>query len=390
LIRRTSILIILIIPLAICYSPSIIHGVNAVEFKSMYSTEGGVTYYYFWGPWDWSYYYTYYYSPHKVPVTISVEGFPSQYSTTLKVDDSSAGTIPGGGTVYVEVNWRVGHTFTVQSYVEGAKGERFHCPANSWYLEKFSAPTREAKAANTFTYTVEFLLSVSSPYGDAAKSSGWYSKGSSVSLSTPKTVDVSAGVREVFDGWTIGGSLVKDSTTNVVLNSPVEAKAEYHKEYYLQVRSDYGTPSGSGWYKEGSIANIEVEKELPLEGLMGFLGGKRIFDGWSGGVASRGNVADVNMDSPKTVTARWREDYSMPYTIIALIAIVIVVASIFAYRRSTVSRKEEAPQPKEEPRELVEVSPIDIIERRYAKGEITREEYLRMKRDLTRKEKREQ
>ncbi|MBS7628944.1 SHOCT domain-containing protein [Candidatus Bathyarchaeota archaeon] len=94
------------------------------------------------------------------------------------------------------------------------------------------------------------------------------------------------------------------------------------------------------------------------------------------------------MDSPKTVTARWREDYSTPYAIIALIATIIIVGSIVLYRRSAAIAKERAPLPEEKPRELrEEVSPIDIVERRYAKGEITREEYLRMKRDLTRREK---
>ncbi|MEM2841620.1 MAG: hypothetical protein QXN62_08700 [Candidatus Bathyarchaeia archaeon] len=353
LTRRILILIILVAPSVLCYSSSTIPVVNAAEQRIQflpYAAEGGVTYYYFWGPWDWPHYYTYYYSPHKVPVTISVEGVPSQYSTTLKVDDSSACTIPGGGTVYVEVNWRVAHIFTVQSYVEGIEGERFHCPANSWYLERFSALTREVKAANTFTYNVEYLLSVSSPYGDATKISGWYPKGSSVTLSTPNIVEVSTGIREVFDSWTLDRSLIKNSTTDIVLNSSVEAKAEYHKEYYLQVRSDYGTPSGSGWYKEGSIANIEVEKELPSEGFMGFLGGKRIFDGWSGDVASRVNAADVKMDSPKTVSAKWREDYSRPHTILALTAIIIVVTSIAIYRSSTAIISKRTPPPEESSR----------------------------------------
>ena len=345
--------------------------------RQLYGTEGGESYYVFYYPyWDWTYYYSYYYSPNKVPVTIGVEGFPSQYSTTLKVDDSSAGTIPGGGTVYVEVNWRVGHTFSVQSYVEGSRGERFYCASSSWYLEKFSRPTREAKAANTFYYTTQYYLSVSSPHGDATKNTGWYSKGSSISLSTPKTVDISQGEREVFDGWIVGGSSSKDSTINIVLDSPVEAKAEYHKEYYLQVRSEYGNPSGSGWYKEGHVAPIQVERELPLDGLMGALGGKRVFAGWSGGASSGNNVADVRMDSPKTVTANWREDYSTPYLIIALVAIAIIVILVVLSRRGFVRIRERRREPE------AAVSALDIIERRYAKGEITREEYLRMKKDL--------
>lgn len=367
--------LIIIILLSALFSPWLfLHEVNAQGEIFGYVTEGGETYYiYYYWPTE---YYTYYYSPNKVPVTIGAEGFPSTYSTTLKVDDSSAGVIQGGGTVYVEVNWRVGHTFTVQSYVEGSRGERFYCPANSWYLEKFSRPTREAKASNTFYYTTNYYLSVSSPHGDATKNTGWYAKGSSVSLSTPKTVDISQGEREVFDGWIVGGSSSKDSTINIVLDSPVEAKAEYHKEYYLQVRSEYGNPSGSGWYKEGYVAPIQVERELPLDGLMGALGGKRVFAGWSGGASSGNNVADVRMDSPKTVTANWREDYSTPYLIIALVAVAIIVILVVFSRRGFVRIGERRREPE------AAVSALDIIERRYAKGEITREEYLKMKKDL--------
>jgi hypothetical protein len=350
-----------------------------------YETEGGESYYMYYYPgyglYDfYPYYYSTYSSSNKVPVTISVEGFPSEYSSSLKVDDSSAGTIPGGGTIYIEVNWRVGHTFLVQSYVEGAKGERFYCPANSWYLEKFSQPGRDAKAANTFQYTTQDYLTISSPYGDATKNSGWYGKGSAVSLSTEKTVDIAQGERDVFDGWIISGSSTRDATVNVVLDAPKEAKAEYHKEYYLGIRSDYGNPSGTRWYKEGSTATIQVDKVVPMEGLAGALGGKIVFNGWSGG-ALGSNVADVYLDSPKTAIANWREDYSMPYAII-LIIVIILVALFLLHRRGILLAKEKPKPETIERGPEVTGSPLDIIETRYAKGDITREEYLNMKKDL--------
>ncbi len=279
--------------------------------------------------------------------------------------------------MYVEVDWRVGHTFAVQAYVEGAKGERFYCAANTWYLEKFNAPTRETKAANTFYYKPQYSLSVMSPSGDAAKSSGWYGKGSSVTLSTPKTADISQGIRDVFDSWNIGGSSTRDSTVNVVIESSTQAKAEYHKEYYLQVKSDFGNPSGSGWYKEGTAVSIRIERELPLPGLMGVLGGRRIFEGWVGSVTSINNVADVIVDSPKTVSGNWREDYSTPHAITAVIAIALVVILTIVYRRGVAVTRERAREGE---------SPVDIIKRRYVKGEITREEFVKMKKDLEKRE----
>jgi len=380
--------LVLLIFLPVVYSVSqSSQEVNAQEipYSLTYTSEGGVTYgiyyypgysYYDFYPW----YYGTYATSNKVPVTVSVEGFPSTYSTSLKVDSSQVGTIPGGGTVYIEVNWRVGHTFEVQSYVDGAKGERFYCPANSWYLEKFSRPGRDAKAANTFQYSTQYFLSVSTPYGDAGKNTGWYAKGSTASLSTEKVVETGQGEREVFDGWSISGSSTRDSSISVVLDAPKDAKAEYHKEYYLQVRSEFGSPSGTRWYKEGSSATVQVEKAVPMEGVAGALGGKMVFAGWSGG-ATGGNVADVLMDSPKTITANWREDYSMPYAII-LIIIILIVALFFMYRRGMIPLKEKEAKPEKVEREPVAETPIDIIERRYAKGEITREEYLNLKKDL--------
>lgn len=382
--RLHTLFIILLLTLIIVGAPyAVLAEVNTLDYLT-YTTEGGTPYYtfYYWP----TNYYTSYYSQSKVPVTISVEGFPSQYTTSLKVDDASAGVIPGGGTVYVEINWKVGHTFSVQSYVEGAKGERFHCSTSSWYLEKFNRPTREAKAANTFYYTPEYSLTISTSHGDTT-ASGWYAKGSQATLSTLKSVEISQGEREVFDGWSISGSSTKDSTTTVILNSALDAKAQYHTEYYLQIKSEHGNPSGTGWYRTGYTAPIEVEKELPLEGLMGSLSGKRIFNGWSGGASSGNNIADVVVDSPKTVTARWREDYSTPYLILTIIIIIIIAmlvllsrkgAIVMLPRKGVIRIKEKTPQPEQA------TSTLDILERRYAQGEITREEFVKIRKDLQR------
>jgi hypothetical protein len=199
-------------------------------------------------------------------------------------------------------------------------------------------------------------------------------------LSTEKTVDIAQGERDVFDGWIISGSSTRDATVNVVLDAPKEAKAEYHKEYYLGIRSDYGNPSGTRWYKEGSTATIQVDKVVPMEGLAGALGGKIVFNGWSGG-ALGSNVADVYLDSPKTAIANWREDYSMPYAII-LIIVIILVALFLLHRRGILLAKEKPKPETIERGPEVTGSPLDIIETRYAKGDITREEYLNMKKDL--------
>jgi len=265
----------------------------------------------------------------SISAMISVDDLPSQYSVELKVDNSQYGVIQGGGKREIRVKSELSHSFSVQPYLEVSKGERYYCQSNSWTLDKSVGPSGEAEVSHTFSYTQQYLLSVSTSHGDAAKNSGWHARGYSVTLETPRMVEISQGVRSVFDGWVASGSENKDSSLRVVLNSPLEARANYHKEYYLQIVSQYGKPSGSGWYREGSNAVISVERDLPSPGLMGALGGRNVFSGWSGDKISSNNAADVLMDSPKAVAANWTADYSTPYLIILMTAVLIIVAMVF-------------------------------------------------------------
>jgi hypothetical protein len=271
-------------------------------------------------------------------VSISIDGVPRQYTADLRVDDSSTRSILGGETVSIEVDLRVDHTFSVQSSIESSKGSRFYCQDNLWHLGKSTPSTREERVAHTFYYSTQYFLSVSAPAGDVAKNTGWYDRGSTILLTCPQMVQVTQGTRDVFDSWIVSASVSKESSVSVVLNSPVEAKAEYHREHYLQLLSAYGSPSGSGWYKEGSNTQIGTEKELPMPGLLGVLGGKRVFGGWSGGIISADNIAQIRMDSPKTITANWQEDYStICFIIIALAIFIIIVTVATVYGRKTAS-----------------------------------------------------
>jgi len=106
--------------------------------------------------------------------------------------------------------------------------------------------------------------------------------------------------------------------------------------YPLRVVSPYGEPRGSGCYSFGSAATFSVTSPIQAQGFIGVLGGRYVFDHWSEDSTDITPSASVAMDGPKTVTAMWRIDNTMPYTIIGLVvsAIVIVVAlGLLARRR---------------------------------------------------------
>ncbi|MEM3004375.1 MAG: hypothetical protein QXK96_03665 [Candidatus Bathyarchaeia archaeon] len=270
-----------------------------------------------------------------IKVTIMVDGLRPEYQVSLFLDGSLVNRIPGGGRLMLEVDPRSSHIFTVESYAQGIEGERFHCLEDSWTLEASSGRMAETGVSHTFKYEPEYYFSVSTPHGDAGRVSGWYPKGAVISLSTPTTVEVSAGVKDVFYAWAVSGIRIRDSTVSIDIQSPVEAVAEYRRMYYLELVSAYGNPSGSGWYEEGANAEIYVEQEVASPGLAGLLGGRMVFTTWTGGAASSSNTGYVTMDSQKTLVANWRIDNSMPYIVIASTLLVIIAAGVLLQRRKS-------------------------------------------------------
>jgi len=353
-------------------------------------------------------------------ITISVEGFPSDFSTDLNVDGKSMGSLPGGGTSKFQIKGDDIHTFRADSYVSGKSGERFYCKGNSWTSEKgreieveeyrevyiplywwwgyydyywyayypyYIPETRTViepfDQAYTFKYEIEYELTVQDEFGGSASQAGWYAKDSTVTLSTKPVFQISENTRYVFEAWTLNGADTYSEQVTIKMDKPYSASARYEKQYYLEVRSDYGNPTGSDWYDEGSKAKAQVEKELPTEDIWGALGARRVFDHWSGDESSRNNPAEITMDSSKSIIANWKIDYTMPLIVIILLVLVIAVA-IFARKRTTFRSFIERMRPKRPPKKPAE-TPIEILRRRLAEGEITPEEFEERRRLLQEK-----
>jgi hypothetical protein len=261
----------------------------------------------------------------SISMTIVAAGLPSHLSTELKIDDKPSVMITGEKPFTFNVERETSHTISVQSYITDSENVRYYCPDNIWDFDGASMTMDDADITHTFEYETEYFLSVITPHGDAKKS-GWYTKESLISLTAPLEVNISRGEKDVFDGWLIENSEKRDSSINFNIRSPLEIRAKYHREYFLQLNSIYGNPIGMGWYEKGSTATINIEKELAMPSFFGFLGGKVVFDKWNSEFQSRNNIADVYMDSSKVITAYWRDDYTMPHIIGALMFIIIAVS----------------------------------------------------------------
>ena len=188
----------------------------------------------------------------------------------------------------------------------------------------------------------------------------------------------------MFVAWTLNGADVNNPQTTITMNQPYSAVAKYEKQYYVQVSSQYGTPTGSGWYDEGSTATIQVENQLPEQGGWGSLGANWVFDHWSTGGSA--DPSTVTVDSAKSINAVWRENLTTPIIVLLLIAIAALglAAFIFRGRIKTTEKTQPIAAPKGAQVEsaATAATPIQILQERYARGEITHDEYHNMLKDI--------
>lgn len=89
------------------------------------------------------------------------------------------------------------------------------------------------------------------------------------------------------------------------------------KQYFLTVVSAYGDPKGGAWYDEGATASFSVTSPIGI--LV-----QQVFDGWSFDSTATSVAASLTMDSAKTVTAKWKTDYTQ---LIAPVAGIVIIGA---------------------------------------------------------------
>ena len=170
---------------------------------------------------------------------------------------------------------------------------------------------------------------------DLPKTFTW-DPGSTHTMQVEATVEGEPGVRYVFVQWSDGS---KETSRTVTATDILTLTATFKTQFELKIVSAYGSPQGAGWYDSGTDATFTVAPTVPDDGVLGALGGKRIFQGWKGDVAASSASATIKMNGPKTVEAEWTADDSQAYMILggigAAVAVIIVVALLMMRRRGT-------------------------------------------------------
>ncbi len=109
------------------------------------------------------------------------------------------------------------------------------------------------------------------------------------------------GVRYVFKTWNLGSD---SSKIEVEAAEGLSVIALYERQYFVEIYSPYGNPSGMGWYPAGSIASISVEGTVELDD-----GVRAVFQRWSEGSEPSNPETFVYVFEPKKLSAQWKIEY---------------------------------------------------------------------------------
>jgi hypothetical protein len=111
-------------------------------------------------------------------------------------------------------------------------------------------------------------------------------------------------------------------------------------QYYVTVKSEYGTITGAGWYDSGSTASFSLSPSSMSAGFLTY----HVFSGWSGDSTSKNSTASVIVDSPKVITATWAVDSTQLYLAVIGVVILVIVLGAVVWMRSRHPKPKEIPQ----------------------------------------------
>ena len=153
-------------------------------------------------------------------------------------------------------------------------------------------------------------------------------------VSVPHVIPLGEGQRAVFEDW---GDGFKEATRRLTIGNNMTLTLNYGEQYQLTVNSSHSTTNGSGWYFSGTEAKATVPSAVPVEGLLGLVGVRYVFNHWEGACTSTQPECTITMDGPRTVTAVWVGDYTV--TLVGISASVIAIIFLATRWRKTSKSK---------------------------------------------------
>gem|GEM_PF-1778781 len=286
------------------------------------------------------------------PAESSEEGIQYVFTSWSPDGDASPSkTITVSGNATYTANYKTQHHLTVEADYGDPSGQDWYDVGNNTQIEADElisddgtryvflnwivdgdqqsgnpvSITMDAPHTAVANYKAQHFLTVESPYGDEPSGEDWYDEGTEASTGTAEQTITDANTdytQYVFLNWAVDGSDQSGNPISITMDAPHTAATEYKTQHYLTVNSDYGDPEPEEgeWYDEDSIATFSVTS--PVGGIV-----RKVFTKWSGHSTATTPSATILMDEPKTVTAKWRDDYLYLYIIIGGIVIVVVVGS---------------------------------------------------------------
>jgi hypothetical protein len=240
------------------------------------------------------------------PVFVYSPPPPQTYYLTVETDPPGVTTISGEGWY----NESESVLLTAPQYVNVSTGTRYIF--SYWDVDGVSQGAginpitvyMDANHTATAHYTLQYYLTVTSPYDSPTPTSGWFDDGASITASVTSPWSGSVGTRYVCTGWTGTGSVPASgvaSSVTFTINAPSSITWNWKTQYYLTVKtnpSGIATIPGEGWYDESTGVSLAAPSVAGYTFLY-----------WDvDGVSQGAGVASISviMTAPHTATANYK------------------------------------------------------------------------------------
>jgi hypothetical protein len=141
-------------------------------------------------------------------------------------------------------------------------------------------------------------------------------------ISVPAIILLAPGKRAVFLHWQDGSNL---TSRDEYMDQDKTLIATYTIQFLLTVDNN----RGSGWYDNGTLAQITADRGNQLKGLVALIGFEPVFTGWTGDVKSTNSTLLIQMNGPVEITAVWKAEFRpSPLKLVVMVALAILAATI--------------------------------------------------------------